>query len=139
MPNSYNPTAKMIRSLFESHGFSEYKSVKELAIGGLVFFREHSDGRLQMVYVFSWSNFRIAEKKGTSPCILWVRSTVDAGTSREDVWRSAPNGIAVSIPFKPDEWDSVKQRVDGIIIPAFDASTDEGNRLLEEAAAQNSF
>jgi hypothetical protein len=136
MPNSYTPTAKMIRTLFEQHGFTEYKSVKELAIGGYVFFRKHEDGRLQMAYVFSWSNFRIAEKEGSSPCIFWVRSTLNVTRSQDEAWRSAPHGISVGIPFKPDQWDVVTAKFVNLVMPAFDAPDGDGEHLLELANAQ---
>lgn len=139
MANSYIPSAKMIRDLFESHGFREYRSVAELRVGGMVFFRRHPDGRLQMAYVFSWSNFGVAEEKGHAPCVLWVRATLDAGASEEEAWRSASHAEGIAIGFQPREFKTVVEDVRHRVIPIFDAPLEEGERLLGQDSSESVF
>lgn len=125
MKNSYFPTANMVRKAFESHGFTEYKSIAELRIGGYVFFRRHADGRLQSAYVFPWSNFQAAIEKGIAPCLLHVRINTNVDQPESEAWKTAMLAPAISIPFEQGQWPVVTDAIAEQIIPVYDAPQDE--------------
>lgn len=118
--NSYHPTARMIRTVFEPHGFREYQSTEPLRIGGYVFVRDHPDGRLQMLYVFPWSNFRHARETGVPGCRLWIRITSNAPRPEAEAWRDAPRGEHFAVQFEKEQWPGVAAVFEQWILPLID-------------------
>jgi hypothetical protein len=113
--NSFHPSSKAIRALFEPHGFREHKIAADQSIGGRVFFRSHEDGRVEMAYAFTWSNFRLAAQDGTASCALHIRLTPAIAAPEDEAWRAAPRGTPHVIDFEPNEWAQVAAGIDGIL------------------------
>ena len=130
MANSYTPTQKMIADLLLGAGFTKQVIARADRIGGDVFHRTHPDGRVQMAYVFSWSNFRLAEKEGILPCRLCIRLTTDVREPGPDSWRRAPLGEHVYIPFDKGRWDDVTATFNRLALPVFDAAEHDAEDML---------
>ncbi|MGW8431581.1 hypothetical protein ACWGJ9_10860 [Curtobacterium citreum] len=131
MPNYYHPTKKMTRALFTELGFTEPDPTAADRIGGHVFTRHHTDGRHQVLYVFHWSNFRIAEAEGILPCRLSIRVRLDGPADDETAIATAPHGEHTFISYGgSSDWDAVRGVVTNTYMPILDAPPSDGDEAL---------
>ena len=121
----------MTRALFTELGFTEPDPDASNRIGGHVFTRRHPDGRHQVLYVFHWSNFRIAEAEGILPCRLSIRVRLDGPADEETAVATAAHGAHTFISYSGSaDWGAVRSTFTDTYMPILDASPEEGETAL---------
>ncbi len=136
MPNYYHPTKKMTRALFTEHGFTEPDPDASNRIGGHVFTRHHPDGRHQVLYVFHWSNYRIAEAEGILPCRLSIRVRLDGPADNDTAVTTAAHGHHTFISYAGSaDWNAVRDTFTSDFLPLLNAPAERGERALQTLIA----
>lgn len=119
---SWFPAKRQVSALLAAHGWREPLPEAAMRIGGRVFFRNHGS-RLDMAYVFAWSNFNAAARDRTKPCSLIVRLTCGVTESEAQAWRAAPQGRSITLPFDgAADWDSARSAFAAVVMPLVEAS-----------------
>lgn len=131
-------TANQARRLFEPHGFVHHE-----APGFIGFHRTHTDGRKQLLHLFSWSNPKHADAQGIPHSYVVVAPMIDASTlPGESGFHVQEDGrFTVTVKgyggFPIRTWREVADELVERFLPAFDLPLPAGIDLLDQLNETN--